>query len=509
MEFEIKQKGYLLIVAAILIVVIGVVGTLMVYLSTGNIRSTINVIQSNDAFNISQSALEIAKRDIIVKKISCDGYSSSGTILNGEYLVTGTKNMVSNKLRHSISSTDITIPLYSVAGFSSPAGVVLIGDEMIKYSNIDISNPSQPNLIGAARGMFNTTAVAHDINISVVQNICILQATAGVPDLTNPGGKRILQEFIKGQNLYDPGSTDFVMYSYGNVILNGNNVHVNNNEAYRSGSAPDYIYDGHTIASHGNVTINGLNTSTMINIPPTTGLSDSSIRNNIQGDVIVDYGGSDFTKEDYFNLFFNENLYPDYSSLTSDATQIQSSDIQVTNSTSPYDVTFSGNNLDINGNGTASNPIIVTLAATGDMLQKWNGNISVNGNNIKVVLGGISEAKVVVVTGSVTLNGNNVSMVVGSTVAPTALVVGGNYSENGNNVQTGLNGFMYSLGNMIFSGNNPTLTKGGIIASEGSITMNGNNIQADLSSSNINAFNEFGDIFNNYYTSLCLQEVFQ
>ena len=224
--------------------------------------------------------------------------------------------------------------------------------------------------------------------------------------------------------------------------------------------------------------------------------------------MIQNYGTPSLTTASYFNLFFNPSLYPTYSSLVNAATTILSSSVQITNG-SPSAVSFSGGDLTINGNGSAGAPLTVTIAFTGNTLQIWNGSISANGNNIKVVLGGNADPKVVVVTGSITLNGNNISMVIGTTGDPVALVTGGNYLENGNNIQTGLSGFIYAKGNITFNGNNPSIGVQGIIASEGTVTYNGNNIQANLTPSIIQAFNEFTGILSTHYTPLDLREMFQ
>lgn len=498
-----RQRGYLLVLAVVLIVVVGAVGVMLAYMFTGNIRSASDIDQSNAALNVAQSALEIANRDINVNGISCANYARSGSVLNGEYSVIGTYTVASSTLTSPISSAATIIPLANAAGFATPRGVVLIGDEKVEYSGI---SSNHLNLTGAVRGAFNTSANSYASGTAVNQSTCVLTAIGGVPNLTSPNGKRTLQQTMNVQTLYGSGSVDAVVYSYGNTVINGNHIYISNSEASRSGSSPNYTYDGHTIISHGTVTINGNHDATRINIPP-NGLTNSSWHGNINGDVIQNYGPS-LTTASYFNLFFNPSLYPTYSSLVNAATTISSSSVQITNG-SPSAVSFSGGNLAINGNGSASAPLTVTIASTGGILQKWTGNISANGNNIKVVLGGDTDPKVVVVTGGVTLNGNNISMIIGTTNAPVALVTGGNYSENGNNIQSGLSGFIYAKGNITFNGNNPSIGVQGIIASEGAVTYNGNNMQTNLTPSIINSFNEFTGILSTHYTPLDLREMFQ
>lgn len=498
-----RKRGYLLVLAAILLVVVGVISTMLVSMFVGNSRSASDVSQSNAAFSVAQSALEIAKRDINSLGVVCDNYTRSGTVLNGVYTVTGKHTVYSDSLTSGIASTATTIPVGNASNFASPSGIVSIANEMISYTGV-----SGNNLTGALRGAFGTTVGPYyNAGTSVTQNICVLAATGGVPNLTNPDGKRVLQETMNGRVLFG-GNVDAMVYSYGNTIVNGNNISITNSAANRTGSNPNYIYSGHTIASHGTATLNGNNDATFVNAPP-NGLTKSSwSNNNINGDILQNYGGSSLTLGGYFDLFFNQSVYPNYSALVNAATQIQNSDVQITNG-SPSDVSFSGGNLSINGNGTAGAPLTVTLAASGNMLQVWNGSISANGNYVSVVLGGNTAPKVVVVTGNVTLNGNNVTMQIGTSTMPVALITGGYYLENGNNIQTGLDGFIYAKGTITFNGNNPILSKQGIIVSEGNTIFNGNNIQVNLDPTTIAIFGSFGNMFNTYYSSLDLQEVFK
>lgn len=503
MEPKLKlQRGYLFIVITILIVVVGTISAMLVHMFSGNIKSAVNVNQSNAAFNVAQSALEIAKRDIGAKEISCNGYARTGNVLGGEYSITSFYREATSSLYSSISAADTIIPLLNAANFAATGGVIAVDNEMIRYTGI-----SANNLTGVVRGLFGTTVASHNSGATVSQILCTLIATGCVPSISSPNGKRVLQESLNGRVLYGMGNGNAVVYSYGNTIINGNNIIVANRLATRSGSSPNYTYDGHTIISRGTVRLNGNNVATRINIPP-YGLSNSSTTRNIQGDIIQNYMPG-ATKGEFFNIFFNTNSYPDYTSLVNAATTIQSSDVQITNG-SPSSVSFSGGNLSINGNGTAGAPLTVTLGATGSsLLQKWNGNIIANGNNILVVLAGGNDPRCIVVTGSVTLNGNNVTMKIGSSSAPVALVTGGYYIENGNNIQTGLNGFIYARGNITFNGNNPTIGKYGIITSEGTITYNGNNITSDLNPSIVNSFGVFSTILNTYYTSFDVREIFQ
>lgn len=184
------QRGYLLIVAVILIVIIGAIGSFLAYMFIGSTRSSTNVLQSKQAFYLATSGLELAKRDILANSAACTSISgvtkytnASLTGVNGQYTVTGSINNVSSTLAGGLSVNATSIPLNGVTVASSalaggisasstalsvvdgsafPAdGTVKIGGEYIGYSSK--SGNVLPNLV---RGIAGTTVASHSAGSS-------------------------------------------------------------------------------------------------------------------------------------------------------------------------------------------------------------------------------------------------------------------------------------------------------------------------------------------------------
>jgi len=69
-------------------------------------------------------------------------------------------------LSQAIDDVQQTIPVVSVTGMPS-AGVISIGNEIIQYNDIDLSNPLLPVLTSCVRGFAGTSAVNHLEGIQV------------------------------------------------------------------------------------------------------------------------------------------------------------------------------------------------------------------------------------------------------------------------------------------------------------------------------------------------------
>lgn len=196
------QHGYLLLVAMFLIVIIGLLGATITSMFVGKTRASTNVFASNQAFYIAMSGLEIVKRALITKSITCTNITNTYTNIDfpnnsssiGAFTITGTTNTASSQLFNAIGNTDTNITLINTNGLA-PTGTATIESETIYYSNI-IGN----TLTNVSRGFNGTTAVSHLAATSLVQNICDLQSTGWVKTLANdnisPIGKRALRESI-------------------------------------------------------------------------------------------------------------------------------------------------------------------------------------------------------------------------------------------------------------------------------------------------------------------------
>lgn len=202
MQAKIKtQQGFLLIIAIILIVIIGFIGVVLAYMYIGGPKSNTNILRSNDAFYVATSGLEIAKRDVLTRWKSCNAISGNVKYTNaafppgaanptGYFTVTSSLNNVKSKLSADINASATNIPLLDATGFAA-AGFVLIEKEIITYVGVQGNT-----LQNARRGMAGTTAVVHNANKKVAQNMCVLTSVGQVPTATNPEGERKLQAQI-------------------------------------------------------------------------------------------------------------------------------------------------------------------------------------------------------------------------------------------------------------------------------------------------------------------------
>lgn len=190
-----SQQGFLIIVPLILIVIIGMLGGMVAYIYTNTSKAVSGVVTSGQAFYIATSGLELAKRDLIVNNVNCTYFNSTNPtytnvkLFNGYFSVNGTLQSASGTLNATISSQATTIPLINSYGFLS-SGIIKIGNEIISYFG-----KTGNMLTNAMRGVGDTTPEIHNPG-SVTQNMCILTATAGVPDLSSSTGKRTVQQLV-------------------------------------------------------------------------------------------------------------------------------------------------------------------------------------------------------------------------------------------------------------------------------------------------------------------------
>jgi hypothetical protein len=193
-----QQQGYLLLVAALLVIVIGFMGVAISYIATGSASATISLQLADQAFYVADSGLEIASRYYLSKGVACTSISgnvdlTNATVGNGKFTVTGTLYTGANNLSSAILSNNTTIAVTSTAGFA-PSGFLTIDSENMTYAAI-----SGNSFTGVMRGYNNTTPASHAINAAVSQSQCVLDSTAGVPNLTAPKAKRELIKNISPQ----------------------------------------------------------------------------------------------------------------------------------------------------------------------------------------------------------------------------------------------------------------------------------------------------------------------
>jgi hypothetical protein len=111
----------------------------------------------------------------------------------------GQENLSTATLAATISSTDTTITVSSVANLTT-AGFIKIGSETISYPNVD---PVNNQLLNCARGQYNTTAAAHTSGAAItVQNLPAIN----VWPTPNAPGDQYMFVYYRMRRIQDAGS---------------------------------------------------------------------------------------------------------------------------------------------------------------------------------------------------------------------------------------------------------------------------------------------------------------
>lgn len=197
-----KQHGFLVIVAALLIVVIGFLGIAITYMSVGSSTGVTNLSQSTKALYLAESgfeqAIHLLLTPTISNRITCSGLSISNSLGEGAYAVTSSGPIYSSSsttLSSSINASTTTIPVGSTSAYSA-TGRIMVDQESMNYSSTNGTN-----FIGVTRGVGGSLASAHASGAGVGQFQCNLSSQGGVPSLNPPsttfGGKSSLSEAVQ------------------------------------------------------------------------------------------------------------------------------------------------------------------------------------------------------------------------------------------------------------------------------------------------------------------------
>jgi hypothetical protein len=359
-----KVQGFLLITALVIIAIVSVMSILLVDMYVGKNRATKNVGQSNVAFYIATSGLEIAKRDFFKNGIACVniagptytgiGFPPGATSYTGYYTVGG--SVLVTTLPSDLNNTSTSIVLSNVSGFPL-TGAVIIENEVISYNGIDKANKTLKN---AVRGAYGTLAVAHLANKSVT-TLCILTATGYAPTVSNAIGRRTLQQevaLLAGSgnafgSLLDASGNPITpaLVSAGAVNLSGTNV-INS-----------LIATGSTFAFSGSLNFGG---STPwyswyegCPMPPSSNL--------ITGD-------SNINAANFFNYFYT-NQITDFQNVTG-AKVLTPGVNNIPTELTNYN---SSGVIYVNGNLTLSGYNNILQNATGAVTLAVNGNVTISG----------------------------------------------------------------------------------------------------------------------------------
>lgn len=202
------QRGFLLIVAVVLIVIVGLLAAVITVLTTGNVLTSASHANSAKALFVAESGLE---RAILGYKTGtfCTSLSTltpPSAVGEGDFSITGAFNIASVALGANITTTDSVITVGSTAGFASH-GRIRIENEDIDYAAITATT-----FTGARRGVAGSTAAAHNTGaaVNVAQDECVIRSTGIV---TAGNARRAVEK-----GLQNPGAMMVYAQAAGNNI---------------------------------------------------------------------------------------------------------------------------------------------------------------------------------------------------------------------------------------------------------------------------------------------------
>ncbi|MFQ5586673.1 MAG: hypothetical protein ACE5GF_07625, partial [Thermodesulfobacteriota bacterium] len=209
------QKGVSIIAVIAILLLLSVMGVAVISMVTSSSMTSVNLSYSKQALYVAEGGLERGTAYLLrdVPKGACSAMSSDvclGKVALGSGLFTVTQDGNSPyylssapspaTLSSAILSTDLVIPVDSVAGYAD-SGRVMIDREWIDYvkkeTAVTLACPSPPCLMANLRGADGSTTAGHALGTRVGQYQCTVVSTGGAPDLTAPSsGKRVVSQAV-------------------------------------------------------------------------------------------------------------------------------------------------------------------------------------------------------------------------------------------------------------------------------------------------------------------------
>ncbi len=217
-----RARGFLLIVAVLLLVVVAVAVLALGNMISADIRAGVGHAQSEQAYFVAYSGLERATRTLLeptlANRVPCASLNGNPAVTDvaagpGKFSVRAPGGAAvypspPATLNGNLSATAGVIPVNSIAGYSA-RGRVMIDTESIDYSatsNAAASCGSAPCFVGAHRGMAGTSASTHTTGTRVGQFQCDVQSAGGVPDRVSPHAERVLTQGTQLQEAWAVGA---------------------------------------------------------------------------------------------------------------------------------------------------------------------------------------------------------------------------------------------------------------------------------------------------------------
>lgn len=198
-----RQRGFLLIAAAVLIAVAAVMAAIIITLTAGSGRAGTLHVASTQALFAAESGLERALYGFSRQGTSCAGLNYSGTVpigaVSASFATSATAySAASLSLASNISASATIIPVTPAAALANyaPHGRLFIEGEAINYSG----SSTDPAVCGAGnpacftgitRGVAGSVASAHTAGTRVRQGQCLIRSVG-----TSGGAQRTLERAI-------------------------------------------------------------------------------------------------------------------------------------------------------------------------------------------------------------------------------------------------------------------------------------------------------------------------
>jgi photosystem II stability/assembly factor-like uncharacterized protein/Tfp pilus assembly protein PilX len=226
-----KQKGYLLISAAVLIIAFGFLAATVAKIVISDTTPAIHQIESTRAFYLAESKMEDAKYDLAHNDLTCEApgvatWSTSEAFEDGHFKFkctnyqTTLENPPTKTLSVSYQMGDTALSINDSTDLA-PIGQVILEEsesnvEIISYKSISTDNTicqahtcnggstncQQPCLLALKPGSYGTKKNNHPLNSNVTQGQYVIESQGAIPNFANPRGKR---KILAAVNLVSSG----------------------------------------------------------------------------------------------------------------------------------------------------------------------------------------------------------------------------------------------------------------------------------------------------------------
>lgn len=214
------QRGFLLLVAVVIIVILAILSTTLVAMFVRAGSATALFVSANKATYVTESGLQQGQKNltqpIMASRQTCTGLSNTTSMSTGSFTVaraTDTANSTNPRYAFATLTTGIsaaaspsTIVVNSSAVFA-PYGRVLIGREVFSYERI----ANATTLAGITRADDGSMQTTHSSGDIVSQFQCVIQSSGNSP-ATNTLGARQYRQSIQLPTVFASGASGTILH---------------------------------------------------------------------------------------------------------------------------------------------------------------------------------------------------------------------------------------------------------------------------------------------------------